>query len=237
MTSQREAELEKKIKELETVNAKLISEAKNREQVFEDIEESKIPEAERLAKFNDSTFDPEQIKFEDTKEVIISYDEDEDSHPLNEKILPNYNKSNLLKIALAINEFIVECDNDIKCNISRYNSELRDNIHFESVTDNRDFFYFYPKKETKTEAKSLEYKKTDSVVGDNDGILNNMSKEELLNVIKTGLIQLYTLKKYDDKIDMDYKTLRGNNITFRKYLYTEEDYNELSQIRGGLYNY
>lgn len=244
MTSQRELELEKKIKALEEANAKLISDTKNREHPVQDVKiietqisspskKQKPPKSERLAKFNDSTFDEDKIDFDG--KVTISYGkfdwEDQDTHELNEDILPNYSRNNLLTIISSVNGFIMKYDEDVHRYISYYNSELKDDVHFRKVIDDirAELCPEYRSLNKSDIADKIQYKKCE--VTDEKKLIS-ASKEELIVLIKNGLSQLYGLRKYASEMENAYNYLRGRNKHFRRKFYTDEDYIELSQLYG-----
>lgn len=245
MTSQRELELERKIKALEETNARLTTEAKNREHPVQDVKiietqisspskKQKPSASERLAKFNDSTFDPNKIDFDNGK-VTISYGrfewEDQDIHELNEDILPNYGRDNLLTIISTINKFIMKYDEDAKDWISYYNSELKDDVHFRKVIDDirAEICPEYRSLNKSVVPDRVQYKKCE--VTDEKKLIS-ASKEELIVLIKNSLSQLYSLRKYASEMEKNYNYLRGRNKHFRRKLYTDDDYIELSQLHG-----
>lgn len=240
MTSQREAELEKKIKELEAAIARATLEAKGKEQNSTTLDESKVSdksevsETERLAKFNDSTFDPGRIDFEND-EVTISYGkfewEAQDSHQLNDKILANYSRDNLLKIVPIINKFIAKYDRNMKDMILFYNSELEDNAHFKAAIENiiHNRGGFLSKEKTSPKADKVEHKKIEIT---DEKKLTNINKEQLIEVINDTIFRLYNLNTRLSKMDEMHDEPRDENNNFRRHLYTEKDYNELSQLHG-----
>lgn len=240
MTSQREAELEKKIKELEAAIARATLKAESKEQNSETSDESEVSdksevsESERLAKFNDSTFNPDRIVFEND-EVTISYGnfewEARDSHQLNDKILVNYSKDNLLEIVPVINKFIAKYDRNMKDMISFYNLELEDNIHFNEVIENiiHNHGCFLRENKSLPKLNKIEYKKIEII---DEKKLTNLSKEQLIEVISDTIFQLYHLTARLSKMEEIHDQLRDENDNFRRHLYTEKDCNELDQLHG-----
>lgn len=183
-------------------------------------------ELKRLAKFNDSTFDPRQIIFKGEK-IIISYGEfgytnEKDVHELNGDILSNYGKDNLLKIALIVNN-IIEYDKEMKDYVSMYNTELENNERFKAVINN----ILREIKSTELDlSKTVEYKKTE--ITDEKTIISS-NKEGLLKLITDSICRLYSLSKHLSKIMNDHCELVDENNGFRNCLYTVNDYERLSQ--------